>query len=53
MNDGEADVIHGFKKEISFAPYFDGLKNGFEFPGLSDFPQKNGQFYAPRQFPDP
>ncbi len=53
MNDGEADVIYEFKKEISFAPYFDGLRNVLASLELSDFPQKNGHFYAPRKFPDP
>ena len=39
INNGETNITNEFKKEISFVPYLNGLKNGFEFPGLSDFPQ--------------
>ena len=39
IDNEETNVINEFKKEIWFVPYLNGLKNGFEFPGLSDFPQ--------------
>jgi len=48
MNDREANVINEFKKEISFVPYFNGLRNVLASLKLSDFPQMNGQFYALR-----
>ena len=39
IDNEETNVINKFKKEILFVPNLNGLKNGFEFPRLSDFPQ--------------
>ncbi len=42
-----------FRMEIQFIPYFDRERNEFNFLELRNFPQLNGQFYAPQKAAHP